>query len=78
MEPHFTATSGEPYDQCVYLLVMEDETVDSIWDNYEKLRDHWMIFRGRKQKQKMKTIVPILREEWEAQTKPKTTGGGFG
>ena len=49
MEPHFTATCEEPYDQCVYLLVTEDGKVDSVWDSYEQVRDHWMVYHGRTQ-----------------------------
>ena len=78
MEPHFTATSEEHYDQCVYLLVTEDGKVDSVWDNYEHVRDHWMVYRGRTKHQKMKTIIPITYEEWEQGKKPKVAGGGFG
>lgn len=79
MEPHFTAACEEPYDQCVYLLVTEDGNVDSVWDNYEHVRDHWMVYHGRTKQQKMKTIIPVTVEEWEAgQKKPKTKGGGFG
>ena len=79
MEPNFTSTSEEPYDQCVYLLVTEDGKVDSVWDSYEHVRDHWMVYNGRTRQQKMKTIIPITIEEWEQKqnVKPKS-GGGFG
>ena len=79
MEPHFTSTSEEPYDQCVYLLVTEDGNVDSVWDSYEQVRDHWMVYHGRTRQQKMKTIIPVTHEEYEKGVKrPKTAGGGFG
>ena len=79
MEPHFTSTSEEPYDQCLYLLVTEDGKVDSVWDSYEHVRDHWMVYNGRTRQQKMKTIIPVTHEEYEKGVKrPKTAGGGFG
>ena len=79
MEPHFTSTSDAPYDQCVYLLVTEDGNVVSVWDSYEHVRDHWMVYHGRTRQQKMKTIVPVTIDEWEQRqnAKPKA-GGGFG
>ena len=77
MEPHFTATSDAAYDQCVYLLMTEDGNVDSVWEDYEHVRDHWMVYHGRTRQQKMKAIVPILREEWEASKAPPARAKGF-
>ena len=81
MAETFTSTSTEPYDQCLYLLLTEDGKVDSVWDNYESVRDHWMIYHGRVGNQAMKTILPITQQEWEDMTnknsKPKSTTKGF-
>ena len=78
MEPHFTATSDAPYDQCVYLLVMEDGKVDSVWEDYEHVRDHWMVYHGRTSEQKMKTIYAMTRDEWAKQTGQSRDKKGFG
>jgi len=56
---------NESYDQCVYALVMEGDRVDSIWDNYENLRDYWLFNGGKKVTEKMKNIVVLTKEEWD-------------
>ncbi len=76
MAETFTSTSTEPYDQCLYLLITEDGKINSVWDNYESVRDHWMIHRGRAGVQKMKAIMPVTQPEWEKMTK-KTPAKGF-
>ena len=74
----FTCTSDAPYDQCVYLLTTEDGKVDSVWEDYEHVRDHWMIYYGRTRTQRMGAIIPVLREEWEASlAAPAKGGSGF-
>jgi len=41
----FTQTSDEPYDRHYYVLHLEGGG-HSVWDDYEELRDHWMLRRG--------------------------------
>ena len=77
MPKHFTSTCEKPYDQCLYLLITEDGQINSVWDNYESVRDHWMIRRGRVGVQKMKAIMPVTQAEWDKMTNKPKGGGGF-
>lgn len=65
----FTSTSTAPYDQCVYALVMKGGYVKGVWEDYEHVRDLWMIEQGRN----MDSIEVITRKELES----KTSGEGF-
>ncbi len=65
----FTCTSTAPYDQCVYALVMKDGSVRGVWEDYEHIRDVWMIERGRN----MDSIRVVAKSELET----KASGGGF-
>lgn len=42
---YFTQTSDAPYDQCIYELHMI-EGKKTIWDDYEELRNYWMLNQG--------------------------------
>lgn len=65
----FTCTSDAPYDQCYYAIIMKDGKAGSVWDDYCKARDHWMIYRGRG----MKSIEVLTFDEVrrKAGIKPK-------
>ena len=41
----FTSTSDVPYDRHYYILHL-DGGGHSVWEDYEELRDHWMLNRG--------------------------------
>ena len=49
---------------------MDDGSVKGVWEDYEHVRDFWMIERGRG----MKVITPITTDELKP---PKEPGGGF-
>ena len=57
---------------------MEDGKVDSVWEDYEHVRDHWMVYHGRTSEQKMKTIYAMTRDEWAKQTGQSRDKKGFG
>lgn len=44
-ETAFTATSLAPYDRHYYVLHLEGGG-RSVWEDYEEVRDHWMLNRG--------------------------------
>ena len=48
---------------------MKDGSVKGVWEDYEHIRDVWMIERGRN----MDSIRVIAKSELE----PKASGGGF-
>lgn len=41
----FTQTSHEPYGRHYYVLHLEGGG-RTVWEDYEELRDHWMLNRG--------------------------------
>lgn len=41
----FTQTSFESYDRHYYVLHLKGGG-HSVWDNYEELRDHWLLNNG--------------------------------
>ncbi len=49
---------------------MKDGSIKGVWEDYEHIRDYWMIERGRN----MDYIGVIAKSDLEA----KPSGGGFG
>jgi len=76
MEP-FTCTSKEPYNQCFYALIMEDDSCHKFYSNYEDLRNYWMMHGGQIQDKKMKTVVCVTCDEWTAASKKPQPKRGF-
>ena len=70
---NFTQTSDQPYDQNVYALMTVSDELHSYWDDYEKLRDYWMMNPGA-----FGHVLVISKKQFERMVNDQTLSGGAG
>ena len=65
-EQTFTQSCHKPYDRHYYILRLEGGG-SSVWEDYEELRDHWMLNRGWG----MTHIEVMTRQQPKKKAEPK-------